>query len=62
MGNFLQCISLLLPYLAIPFRRVRNSHYSLTAGVDMDVLDRDLLLTFAAVPLQGLYLQCEGPQ
>jgi len=41
---------------------VYDTHNSLTAGVDIDVLDRDLLLTFAAVPLQGLDLQCESPQ
>jgi hypothetical protein len=33
----------------------------LTAGVDVDVLDCDLLLTLAAIPLQGLDLHRERP-
>ena len=47
---------------SLRFRCAYDTHNSLTASVDMDVLDRDLLLTFAAKPLQGLYLQCEGSQ
>ena len=62
MANFSHCINLLLRVLAIRSWWLYDTHNCLTAGVDMDVLDRDLLLTFAAVPLQGLYLQCEGPQ
>src|SRR6266853_2293353 len=59
IGNFSHCISLLVRFVALHSRCVYDTHNSLTAGVDMDVLDRDLLLTFAAVPLQGFDLQCE---
>src|SRR5205085_12629926 len=48
IGNFSHCISL-VRFVGVHSLCVYDTHNSLTAGVDMDVLDRDLLLTFAAV-------------
>jgi len=40
--------------LAIHFRRVHDTDDSLTAGIDVDVLDRDLLLALAAVAIERI--------
>jgi len=34
---------------------------SLTAGVNVNMLDRDLLLTLTPIPLQRFDLHCERP-
>src|SRR5215831_7803893 len=52
MGNCSGGISFILQFLAIDFRRLHDTDDSLTAGVDVDVLDRDLLLTLAAVAIE----------
>ena len=52
LGNLSRCIRF-LPFL-LHVRRVHGTDDSLTAGVDVDVLDRDLLLALAAVAIQGL--------
>src|SRR5437016_6591032 len=48
--------------VALHSRCVYDTDNSLTTGVDMDMLNPDLLLTLAAIPLQALYLQSESPQ
>ena len=53
MGNCSGCISF-FRFLAIHFRRLHDTDDSLTAGIDVDVLDRDLLLAFAAVPIERI--------
>ena len=52
MGNLL-CIALILWFaLSSSPRILDEAHDSLTAGMDMDVLDRHLLLALAAVPVE----------
>src|SRR4029077_4291281 len=52
-GNLL-CTGLFLRSLAIPSPRGRDSaDHCLTARVDVDVLDRDLLLALPAVVIEG---------
>jgi hypothetical protein len=41
---------------------VHRTDNRLTAGVDVNMLDRDLLLTLATIPLQGFDLHRERPQ
>ena len=53
MGNGSGGISFFLQFLAIDFRRLHDTDDSLTAGVDVDMLDRDLLLTLAAVAMSA---------
>jgi hypothetical protein len=43
-------------------RRVHGTYNGLTTGVDMYMLDCDLLLTLSAIALQGLELHREGSQ
>jgi hypothetical protein len=54
MGNLL-CMGLILRFPLIPSPRVLDSaDHSPPAGVYMDVLDRDLLLTLAAMFVEGI--------
>lgn len=53
MGNLL-CMGLILRFSAIPTpRRLHNADHRLTAGMNVDVLDRDLLLAFAAMAVES---------
>jgi hypothetical protein len=53
MGNLL-CMGLILRFRAIPTpRRLHHAHHRLTTGMNVDVLDRDLLLALAAVAVEG---------
>src|SRR5690242_6417473 len=60
MGNSSQCIGSFLRSLFCRFRRVDGTDNSLTAGVDMDVFDRDLLLTLAAVAVERVEQRRRG--
>ena len=54
IGNCSGGISFLLRFFAVHFRRVHDTDDSPTAGVDVDVLDRDLLLALAAVAIERI--------
>ncbi|MGE0775513.1 MAG: hypothetical protein AB7L36_10825 [Sphingomonadaceae bacterium] len=60
MGNLL-CTGLILRFRAFPTpRRLHHAHHSLPAGMDVDVLHRNLLLALAAVAIECLEQRGEG--
>src|SRR5438105_4054494 len=54
IGNFSGCISFFLGFFAIYLVRVYDPDDSLTASIDVDMLDGDLLLPLAAVAIERL--------
>jgi hypothetical protein len=61
MGEGL-CIGLPSISARHPTPTLDGADNGLTAGMDVDVLDRDLLLTFTPVPVQGLDKRDIGPR
>ena len=56
MGNLL-CMGLILQFESIPSPGgLDGANHRLSSGVNVDVLDRDLLLALAAIALQRLKL------
>ena len=53
MGNFSCCTALFLQFLIAPKAGRDGTDDRLSAGVDVDVLDCDALLTLAAVTTEG---------
>jgi hypothetical protein len=62
MGNSSGCMGLFLFFFRAPTPRGDGTDDRLTAGMDVDVLDSDLLLPLAAIPLERFDLHREGPQ
>jgi len=58
MGSFSRCAS---PLLSAPTSRGDGTYDRLSAGMDVDVLDSDLLLTLAAVTVEGFGQSRVGP-
>src|SRR5215467_12170606 len=53
MGNFSRCNALFLQFLIAPDTGRDGTDDRLSTDVDVDVLDRDALLTLAAVTIEG---------
>src|ERR1700757_1957925 len=53
MGNFSRCMGLLLRFLTALTPRSDGTYDRLPTSMDVDVLDRDALLTLAAVTVEG---------
>src|ERR1700732_4565161 len=62
MGNFSWCMNLFIRFYLAPSPRVDGTDDRLSAGMDVDVFDCNLLLPLAAIALQGLDLSREGAQ
>jgi len=58
MGSFSRCAS---PLLSAPTSRGDGTYDRLSAGMDVDVLDSDVLLTLAAVTVEGFGQSRVGP-
>src|SRR5580704_4408120 len=58
MGSFSRCAS---PLLSAPTSRDDGTYDRLSAGMDVDVLDSDVLLTLAAVTVEGFGQSRVGP-
>ena len=54
------CMGLILTLRRCPTPLVDGTDNCLTAMVDMDVLDRDLLLPFPAVPIENIEKHCKA--
>ena len=61
MGNFSRCMGLLLRFLTALTPRSDSTYDRLSAGMDVDVLDDDALLTLAAVTVEGFSQSRVGP-
>jgi hypothetical protein len=61
MGNFSRDMGLFLQFLTASTSRGDGTYDRLPTGMDVDVLDCDALLTFAAVTVEGFDQSREGP-